>query len=336
MANSLSSSTVGTEARLRWDPSLRHRVVVGAEARKVREADFRNEHEGTPIPPSIGDFPYHITSAYVQDEIQLASSLALTLGLRHDQYSRAGSATTPRAALVYHPGERNTFKLLYGSAFRAPNTVELNFQAPLYLSNQALDPERVRTVEAIWEAQVGSSSVFSLSFFEQHATDLIEQVVRSDVPSPYPGLFMLQWQNRGHVDSKGVEAEISKRFDTGIRTSVHYGFRRAENTSDDTPLSNFPEHSVQARFSSPLGQWFELGSDVLFESGRMTLTGLDTGSFWLADANLGTAPIRGISVSLRVTNLFDADYSLPGGSQHFADAIVQYGRRAQISVRGHW
>src|SRR6185369_4750483 len=80
---------------------------------------------------------------YIQDEIRLSRSLILNAGLRYDRYSTFGGATNPRAALIFSPSERTTFKLLYGQAFRAPNFYELYYHAPGNEANPTLEPERV-------------------------------------------------------------------------------------------------------------------------------------------------------------------------------------------------
>ena len=61
----------------------------------------------------------------MQDEIKLARWLIVNAGLRYDGYG-AFSRVTPRAALIVLPSSAQSFKYLYGSAFRAPNAYELN------------------------------------------------------------------------------------------------------------------------------------------------------------------------------------------------------------------
>ena len=95
---------------------------------KILEAEHRFS---TPITqPVLVEVPYSILSAYVHEEVQITPVLALTLGLRRDEYSTKGSATTPRGALVYHPSGSSTLKLLAGEAFRAPNIFELHVSLP--------------------------------------------------------------------------------------------------------------------------------------------------------------------------------------------------------------
>jgi outer membrane receptor for ferrienterochelin and colicin len=59
----------------------------------------------------------------VQDEWRFAPDWQLLAGLRFDDFSTFGNATTPRASVSYSPGPWN-FRLGYGEAYRAPSALE--------------------------------------------------------------------------------------------------------------------------------------------------------------------------------------------------------------------
>ena len=61
----------------------------------------------------------------MQDEIKLTRWLIVNGGLRYDRYEQF-QRVTPRAALIVMPSSSQSFKYLFGSAFRAPNAYELN------------------------------------------------------------------------------------------------------------------------------------------------------------------------------------------------------------------
>lgn len=65
-----------------------------------------------------------IAYTYIQDLITVTDSIDLILGLRADHYSDFGLQLSKRAGLVYRANEKYIFKLLYGSAFRAPTLIE--------------------------------------------------------------------------------------------------------------------------------------------------------------------------------------------------------------------
>lgn len=63
-------------------------------------------------------------AVFVEDELKLHDTLALTLGARLDHHEQFGSHVSPRAYLVYHPGERWTLRGGISKGFRAPSLTE--------------------------------------------------------------------------------------------------------------------------------------------------------------------------------------------------------------------
>lgn len=61
---------------------------------------------------------------YLQDEIRLHQKWLLNAGLRYDHYDSFGGTVNPRLALIHQATASDTFKLIYGRAFRAPNAYE--------------------------------------------------------------------------------------------------------------------------------------------------------------------------------------------------------------------
>ena len=96
-------------------------------------------------------------------------------------------------------------KLLYGSAFRAPNAYEVWYTYGPYKANPALEPERIRTVEAVFEQQFARRYRVSAGVFRYWVTDLINQQVD-------PADDLLVYANSGDVNATGVELEIEGRL----------------------------------------------------------------------------------------------------------------------------
>ncbi|MEO8348485.1 MAG: TonB-dependent receptor, partial [Acidobacteriota bacterium] len=115
--DSTDNDWYGGELRAQWDPLPNNRLTAGAEYRNDTRADYR-AFDADSV-DFDGNFPFHVTSFYVQDELQVTPSLAVIAGLRHDSYSTVGSSVNPRAAIVFNPSPSSTAKLLYGRAFRA-------------------------------------------------------------------------------------------------------------------------------------------------------------------------------------------------------------------------
>ena len=147
-------------------------------------------------------------AVYVQDEIKLARWLIVNAGLRYDGYEEF-TRVTPRAALIVLPSSTQSFKYLYGSAFRAPNAYELN---TFYFGEQVEDlrPESIDTHELVWERYVNDWLRTSVSTYWYKADRLI-------TPVPDASTFLgVSYVNQGQVRAKGLELEAQMRLRGGV------------------------------------------------------------------------------------------------------------------------
>ena len=113
-------------------------------------------------------------AVYVQDEIKLPRWFIINAGLRYDGYQEF-SRVTPRAALIFLPSSTQSFKYLYGSAFRAPNAYEMNtfnFGDEV----ETLRPESIDTHEVVWERYINDWLRTSVSTYWYRADNLITLV----------------------------------------------------------------------------------------------------------------------------------------------------------------
>ena len=94
----------------------------------------------------------------------LAPYLSLTGGIRFDNHSLYGNQLSGRAGIISEPIEKLHFKLLYGSAFKAPSPLLL-YGVPHdvgdIFGNPDLKPQKVHTWEA--QATLKPSKFFSVS-----------------------------------------------------------------------------------------------------------------------------------------------------------------------------
>src|SRR5207302_7313418 len=116
------------------------------------------------------------SSVYLQDEYSIRKNLVLNAGIRHDQDYTYGGATSPRLGLIYNPFSHSTIKLLYGTAFRAPNAYETYYGAIGQIPNLSLKPETIRTTEVVVEQYIGDRYLMSGSIFQNRIGQLITQV----------------------------------------------------------------------------------------------------------------------------------------------------------------
>lgn len=263
---------------------------------------------------------------YVQDEIRLTRWLIVNAGLRYDHYEQF-ERVTPRTAVIVMPSALQSFKYLFGSAFRAPNAYELN---TFYFGEGvlALRPESIDTHEIVWERYTNDWLRTSASAYWYKADRLISLAVD---PSAFLGI---SYVNQGAVRAKGIELEAQMRLRWGWQASSSYAFQHGVDQDTRLHLPNSPQHMAKGRLSIP---GFTAGSFVsmegLFLSSRDTIAGAHVAP--AATANLSVIQPLGQSWELfgSVRNIFDAQYADPAGSQHVQDVIPQNGRTARIGLR---
>lgn len=159
----------GTEWQLTHRFSDAHRLIGGVELRRDLESESRGESD------ALGRFvdvtrPGSRHGVFVQDDFRWSESIATSLGVRHDRLKDL-SETSPRLALIWRTSPAGSLKLLAGTAFRAPSTYEGNYAYPgFYLTNPALQSERIRTLDLDYETALGAAGRFGLTLYRYRAT----------------------------------------------------------------------------------------------------------------------------------------------------------------------
>lgn len=268
---------------------------------------------------------------FLQDEITLGGGFIVNAGLRYDHYSTFGGTTNPRLAVLWTPRPGTTIKILYGSAFRAPNAYEMFYydRGITQLANPTLTPETIRTYEAVLEQSVGEKVRFTMTGFHNRIKGLISQesFVRDDPSSPF--IF----RNLGEVWATGGEAEIEGKW-PGFEGRLSYTYQEAKNHETGEGLSNSPGQLAKGQFSTMFwGDRIVPALDVRYTGPRRTLAGNLTGGYTVANFTLsGRKLLPGLEVSTSVYNLFDKAYADPGGGEHAQDTIPQDGRSFRVKV----
>jgi iron complex outermembrane receptor protein len=179
---------------------------------------------------------------YGQDEWRFARDWTLTAGLRHDDYSDAGSTTNPRLALVWDATVDLTVKLLYGRAYRAPSfSEEYSTNNPISTGNPNLRPETNRTWEAAlsWRAQ--RDWQIGVNFFRYAMQDIIRTVAN---PAPTPGTT---YANTGEQHGSGMELETTWDARRDLRITGNYSYQHSIDDSTGQDAGYAPHHHLYAR-----------------------------------------------------------------------------------------
>lgn len=299
----------GTEALVTHEWFERHRLTLGMEYRKsLHERQFNQDISGIYLDSDTDSYTW---ATYLQDEFRFNDELIFNLGLRYDDFSTVGSTTNPRAAVIWSPSEPTTLKLLYGTAFRAPNPYELYFEdGGDYKRSTGLTPETIETYELILEQQLDASLRLVASVFQNNIEDLITQI---EDPADNKFVFV----NIDEAQTNGAELELQGNWGKGWTGSASYSYQQAEGTSG-ARLVNSPLTMTKLNLIAPLaGDDFSAGLELQYEGGRKTLAGNETDARLITNLTLFSKDwIKGMKVSASAYNLFDEEYAIPGSGEH--------------------
>jgi iron complex outermembrane receptor protein len=310
-----------------------HIVTFGGEWRDSLRQEQRNFGEEPPFTYLDDDRRSYTVGLYLQDSWKILDTLHLTLGVRYDYNDSGDDSVSPRAALVYSPWEKTAFKLLYGSAFRAPNAYELYYDdgGLSTKANPDLKPEKIRTFEGVYEQYLGEHLRSSLSGFYYRTKDLITLAYD-------PGSDLSSFQNIDETEAYGGGAEIEGRWAGELTGRLSYTYQETRNLDSGKVLSNAPRQLLKGSLTVPLMPKQLLSTiEVLYtgsrhnEPGRSGAGGYTITNLTLFSRNL----LPGLELSASVYNLFDKNYDDIGGAEHRQDLLSQEGRsyRAKLTYR---
>jgi outer membrane cobalamin receptor len=237
----------GVSLDLDWDINDRHHIIAGAFFRNTENqnlgalttyANINDLLDGEIFDEPMlvrsaipnGERDRQISGAYLQDKINVSEAFTIFLGARFDSYSDFGDTFNPRLGLIYAATTNSYFKLLYGSAFRAPAFAELYLDSPDVSSNENLDPEEVETFELVYIQDIQDRGRLAFTLFRN---DIDRAIV--GVPPEAQG-ERLRNENRGQAEIAGVEAEATFSLSQNwLLKSTYTRIFSSRSTIEDQP-----------------------------------------------------------------------------------------------------
>jgi vitamin B12 transporter len=202
---------------------------------------------GAPQPPAVNTDALAQAAVYVQDHVDLSSTVQAYAGLRGEQDGGLGGAISPSIGIETQPAKGIAIKLNYATAFRAPNASELYYPG---FGNPDLHPER---------SQVGDATVYftgnagkaSVGWFTNHSNDLIVSTLIECLPPTYYNCIYLP-ENVDHALIQGFTFEGTSRPYGGISAEINgTDLYTAENLTANTRLPNDPVMTVNLGLKFP-------------------------------------------------------------------------------------
>ena len=216
-------------------------------------ADWRKDY----LTASSGNIQQNVytLAAYAQHEQTLLKSLTATVGLRLTHHETFGNHLTPKATLMYAPGNFR-FRATYSAGFRAPGLDELYYhyfsvnrgKPQIIFGNQDLSPEKSKYFSLNAEFRTQQIAI-SLTGYLNRINDM---VVRKNIDVDENSLRMLRqefpemtddqagkleryslYQNRDKGDVKGLQVNVSANVFEGFNLSANYVYTYARTNSGD-------------------------------------------------------------------------------------------------------
>ncbi len=237
-----------------------------AHSTTIVGADWRKDY----LTASSGNIEEHVytLAAYAQHEMLLLKDLTATLGLRLTHHETFDNHLTPKATLMYAPGNLR-FRATYSAGFRAPGLDELYYhyfsvnrgKPQIIFGNQELSPEKSHylSLNAEYRSEV---IAVSLTGYLNRINDM---VVRQNINVDEAVLTMLQrefpemtpdqaakleryslYQNSDKGDVKGVQVNVSANVFRSLNLSANYVYTYARTKSGEawTTLERSIRHAA--------------------------------------------------------------------------------------------
>ena len=221
-------------------------------------ADWRKDH----LTATSGDINQnaYTAAAFAQHEMLFFDRLTATVGLRLTYHETFNWHLTPKATLMYAPGNFR-LRATYSAGFRAPGLDELYYhyfsvnrgKAQIIFGNKNLKPEKSNYFSLNAEYRSNILAV-SVTGFMNRINDM---VIRQNIDVDAASLAMLQaefpemtddqaqkleryslYKNSDKGDVKGVQVNVSANLFKGFNLSANYVYTYARTCSGDqwTPL----------------------------------------------------------------------------------------------------
>lgn len=250
--------------------------------------------------------------------IRESGPLDFTLSLRNDDNERFGNHSTGSIAIGRDFGESTRAWVSYGTAFKAPNLIDLyvDFPSFFFFANPDLKPETAESLELSLQTHA-LGATWQVNVFRNDIDDLIA----SD--ATFTSLANIQ---EARID--GMEATVSSMI-AGWRLDAALTLLDHENRSTEIGLLRRPEQTLSLNIAREFGS-LDIAVNLFAQNEHLDIDPLTFGSskvggFGVINLIAGYRFSEDLNLRLRVGNLLDKEYQV-------VDGFNTQDRTAQLSL----
>jgi len=342
--DAIEGKWLGTDLLFDYLGFERQRIVAGIDAQWDIRQHYKN-YDATPSPflwyRQQGDSMRW--GLYLHDEISPTPNLMFHVGGRWDHYRSDGRLTdessgvrgrfsnsdqvfNPRLAAIYKPHPRLALKLLYNSAFRAPDATEIGYVIPPRVIVADLGPERIKSTELAAE------------YFPSTALKLTTRgfYTRFDAAIILDPVDPARTINGGEYLSRGIETAVEWQSARRQRLRASLTLQHVTDENTGATLEDAPRYLAKFNYTLPLWEspW-RLGLEAQLVGPRDTPEGGEVGAYPLVNLTLTSMNLwKNLDLSASCYNLLDKNYADPArAAQLPITSIPQDGRSFRLLLK---
>jgi vitamin B12 transporter len=258
----------------------------------------------------------NIDSVYALAVVKPIAGLSLTGGVRHDDHSQFGGATTLGANANYTPnGGATNIRASYGEGFKAPSLYQLYDS---FSGNNALKPERSKSYDIGFDQSLeGNRVVLSLTAFLRDTRNQINFDYATSI-----------YGNLDRTRAKGVEAMLTLKPVDALTVTAAYSYVDARDRNTDARLPRRAANavSVSADYVWPFRLSTGATVTMVGDSFNDATNTVRLDGYALLGVRASFPIMENLEIYGRIDNLTDEDYATVYG-------YGTYGRSAFGGVR---
>ncbi len=319
----IDQTSLGGQLQHSWQFASNQNIAYGVDYRNV-QAENETTNLLTGITTEAYDESINQTGIFVRYQADITSHFSVNAGIRQDFNDLAdGSFTSFNLGTRVALTDTTNFRANFARNFRVPTLSDL-FLTTFNTNNPDLEPETGLSFDVGIDQQIGKRGLFRFTFYRNE----IDDAINFDSET-----FRLE--NIDHVESVGIETELSYQVFDNVFTFANYTWNRPEIRESSNPADKGNSLPFTNADSFNFGVAYEPGdglyaalflhsiSDTFVDRGNLeTLDGRTTMDFKLRVPLSDNWTLRA-----SMDNIFDEEFEeFPG--------FPGVGRSIQVGIKG--